>query len=105
MTDRTRKEQLAEMLAEEPNDAFLRYALAMEYLGEGNDEEALREFRQLLEQSPDYIPGYQQTGQALLRRGQLEEARDVLNRGVVEARKQGDQHAAEEMSGLLATLG
>jgi predicted Zn-dependent protease len=104
MTASSRKEQIEAMLAEDPGDPFLRYALAMEYLGESNDEEALRQFRQLLAASPDYVAGYQQAGQLLIRRGELNEARSVLDRGVAEALKQGNQHAAEEMRGLLGTL-
>jgi predicted Zn-dependent protease len=104
MTGRSRKEQLEEMLAEDPGDPFLRYALAMEYVGEKNDDEALRQFGELFKSSPDYVPGYQQAGQALIRRGKLEEARAVLDRGIAEALKQGDQHAAEEMRGLLTSL-
>jgi predicted Zn-dependent protease len=104
MTAPSRKVQLEEMLAEDPGDAFLRYALAMEYVSEKNDEEALRQFGELLRASPDYIPGYQQAGQALIRCGKADEARQMLQRGAAEAMKQGDQHAAEEMHGLLASL-
>jgi predicted Zn-dependent protease len=101
MTQKTRKAQLEEMLADEPNDPFLRYGLAMEFVSEGNDTEAVRRFEELFAVSADYVPGYLQAGQALLRLGRNAEARDVLNRGIGVAMRQGDQHAAEEMQGFL----
>ncbi len=105
MTEKTRKQQLQEMLAEMPEDAFLRYGLAMEYVSEGNDEEAVRCFQKICQATPDYVPAYHQAGQALLRLGQPTEASTILNQGVAEARRQGNQHAADEMQGLLDSIG
>jgi predicted Zn-dependent protease len=104
MTTKTRKEQIQEMLADEPNDAFLRYGLAMEFISEGNDAEAVQEFRVLVAATPDYVPAYHQAGQALLRQGKLPEARETLQMGIAMSLKQGNQHAAEEMQALLASV-
>jgi len=104
MTAKNRKQQLEEMLAEDPHDAFLRYGLAMEYVGEGKDEEAVRQFREMFTITPDYVPSYQQAGQALLRLGRSEEASEVLRRGIAMAQQKGELHAAEEMQGFLASL-
>ena len=105
MTAKTRKQQIEEMLAEDPGDPFLRYGLAMEYVGQGDDEGAVRCFRELFAAAPDYVPAYLQAGQALVRLGRADEAREVLVRGADVAGKQGEQHAREEMQGLLSTLG
>jgi tetratricopeptide (TPR) repeat protein len=105
MPAKSRKEQLQEMLAEDPNDPFLRYGVGMEYVSEGNLDEAVRCFTDLFESSPDYIAAYQQAGQALVRLGRADEARSVLERGIGAARASGDAHAAEEMQGLIASLG
>jgi tetratricopeptide (TPR) repeat protein len=105
MTGKTRKQQIQEMLADDPRDPFLHYGLAMEYVGEGAAEEAVRCFRQLFAVAPDYVPAYLQAGLALLRLGRPEEAREVWARGVAVAREQGDRHAQEEMQGFLAGLG
>jgi len=102
---KTRKQQLQEMLADEPNDPFLRYGLAMEFVSEGNDDQALRCFHQLLEMAPDYVPAYLQAAQALMRLGRSQEAGALFERGIAAARKQGDFHAAQEMEGFLAGLG
>ncbi len=104
MTGKTRKQQLEEMLAEEPNDPFLRYGLAMEYVGAGDDEGAVRCFRELFAASPDYVAAYMQAGQALARLGRTAEAKEVFRQGIDRAGKQGDQHAAGEMEGMLDAL-
>src|SRR5215472_953789 len=104
MTGKSRKQQIEEMLADDPNDPFLRYGLAMEYVGAGQDEEAVRCFRELIETTPDYVPGYMQAGRALARLNRLEEARAVFEAGIAAARQKGDLHAAEEMAGFLEGL-
>jgi predicted Zn-dependent protease len=105
MSAKTRKQQLEELLADDPNDPFLRYGLAMEYVSAGDHAAAVGHFQQLLTASPDYVPAYLQAGQALIRLGRAAEAREVLGRGIGAARAQGDLHAAEEMQGFLASLG
>lgn len=105
MTGKSRKQQIEEMLAEDPNDPFLRYGLAMEYVSAGQDEEAVRCFEQLLQASPDYVPGYMQAGRALARLDRIEQAQALFQAGIAAAKQQGDQHAAEEMSGFLEGLG
>jgi cytochrome c-type biogenesis protein CcmH/NrfG len=104
MTEKSRKQQIEAMLADDPNDPFLRYGLAMEYVSEGNDAEAARCFAELLTVAPDYVPGYLQAGQVNLRLGRAEEARQAWTRGIAVARRQGDGHAADEMQGFLASL-
>jgi tetratricopeptide (TPR) repeat protein len=105
MTAESRKQQIEAMLADDPSDPFLRYGLAMEYVGQGKDEEAVCQFRELFQFAPEYLPGYHQAGQALVRLGRVIEAREVLRDGVAIARKQNELHAAEEMQGLLDSLG
>ena|SRR5579859_4875706 len=104
MAGKTRKEQILEMLADDPNDPFLRYGLGMEFLSEGANEEALRCFRELVEVAPDYVPGYQQAGQTLARLGRADEARDIYRRGIAMAQKVGNLHARDEMQGFLDGL-
>lgn len=104
MSGKTRKQQIEEMLAETPDDAELRYMLAMEHVSAGDDGTAVRCFEELLAVTPDYPPAYHQCGRALHRLGRAAEARAVLERGIPAALKQGDQHAAGEMEDLLANL-
>jgi Tfp pilus assembly protein PilF len=104
MTAKTRKEQLKDMLADDPKDSFLRYGLAMEFVSEGNDAEAVNCLRELLATNPDYVPGYLQAGQALTRLNKPSEARDIFQSGIAIAQKVGEVHAAGEMEGFLENL-
>lgn len=105
MSGKTRKQALQELLELDPDDSFVRYGLAMEEVSAGQDAEAVAAFDDLMRRDPHYVPAYLQAGQALIRIGDDDRARDVLRRGVEVARRKGDEHAAGEMAGFLATLG
>ncbi len=104
MNGKTRIEKLQAMLAADPNDAELHYMVAMEHASLGDDAQAVRCFQELLACSPDYPPAYHQAGRVLHRLGRIDEARDVLQRGIPVALKRGNEHAAGEMQGLLENL-
>ena len=104
MTAKSRKQQIEEMLAEDPNDPFLRYGLAMEHISAGEDAAAARCLQDLIAVAPDYVPAYQQLGQTLLRQGCTTEARQAWRRGVEAAQKTGNLHARDEMQGFLDSL-
>jgi tetratricopeptide (TPR) repeat protein len=104
MSGKTRKEQLEELLELDPDDSFVRYGLAMEYVGAGQDGEAVRCLRELLARDPDYVPAYLQAGRALIRLGADKDAGDVLRAGITVATRKGDTHAAGEMTGFLESL-
>jgi predicted Zn-dependent protease len=93
------------MVALEPGDTFLRYALAMEMRKEGATEDSLRELDSLTKDSPPYVPAYLMAAQQLVDQARIPEAREYLRQGIDEARRQGDLHAAGEMSELLSHLG
>ncbi len=104
MTPKTRKQQIEEMLADDPNDPFLRYGLAMEYVGAGDDVAAAGCLQELIAVAPDYVPAYQQLGQTLLRQGRSAEAREAWSQGVDAAQKTGNLHARDEMQGFIENL-
>jgi Tfp pilus assembly protein PilF len=104
MAELTRKQQIEEMLRLDPEDQFLRYALAMEHVALGDDATAAWQFQELLVSAPNYIPAYLQAGQVLVRLDRAEEARRVLQSGIQAAAHAGDDHAASEMQALLMTL-
>jgi Tfp pilus assembly protein PilF len=105
MTNKSRRQRLEEMLADDPTDAFLRYGLAMDYAGAGEDAAAAKCFAELIRLSPDYVPAYLQAGQVLVRLGRDDEARGVYQAGVTVAQRVGDAHAAGELQGFLDMLG
>ena len=101
----SRREKIEAMLADDPNDAFLRYSLALELDKEGRHDESLDRLRTLQADATPFVPAFFMAGQQLTRLGRIEDARAVLRDGIEQARAQGNSHAAGEMSEFLANLG
>jgi cytochrome c-type biogenesis protein CcmH/NrfG len=95
---------LNEILTQNPNDAFARYGLAMEYSNQGDLDRALAEFTTLLKVNPDYTAGYFMAAQALARAARTAEAKTMLNNGIASARRTGNLHALSEMEAMLTEL-
>ena len=95
---------LTDILTQNPNDAFARYGLAMEYSNQGEVDRALAEFAKLLASHPDYTAGYFMAAQTLARANRNEEAKKMLGDGIISAKRTGNAHAQSEMEGMLADL-
>jgi len=104
MPDESRAAALKEILAANPDDAFARYALGLEYAGAGETDAALAEFQRLLASHPDYTNGYFMAAQTLARVDRSDEARAMLQQGIECARRTRNQHALSEMEGMLDEL-
>ncbi len=102
MSDRI--EALKGMLAEDPNNSFIQYGLAMEYVRSGDLETAAAEFNQLLDADADYGAAYYHGGHALERMGRIDEARQMYERGIAATRRTGDAHTQSELQGALELL-
>ena len=101
----SRLEQIKQMLAADPQDTFLRYALAMELRSQENHVESLAEFEKCMATQPPHVPSFFMCGQLLAEMNQISRARAVLRDGIEHARNQKDLHASGEMSELLSSLG
>ena len=101
----SRREQLETMLAEDPQDTFLRYALAMELKNEEVYDEAAGLFQSLIADDPPYVPAFFMLGQQLVEQDDIGGAQEILREGISQAQQQNDLHAAGEMSEFLASLG
>ncbi len=95
---------LNEILAENPDDEFARYGLAMEYSKTGEIERAMGEFGKLLTAHPDYTPGYFMAAQTLAAANRIDEAKKMLVEGISSARRTGNNHAQSEMTTMLEEL-
>ncbi len=95
----SRLPQLLAFLADDPSDAFTLYALATEYRAVGDTAEAWKYYDQLLRDHPGYVGTYYHAAALLTELGRREEAETVYRTGLVEARKQGQHHAASELQG------
>jgi tetratricopeptide (TPR) repeat protein len=100
----TRREKIEAMLADDPDDTFLRYSLAMELDKEGNHDASLAAFAELTHDSPPYVPAFFMAGQQLVRIGRIDEAKQVLRDGIAAANAAGDAHAEREMREFLVSL-
>ena len=98
--------QIEEMLAADPEDAFLSYALAMEYVSSGDDETAAEHLSELALSNPDepYVPAFLMAGQSYQRLGKDAEACAILRKGIAAATKVGNHHARGEMESLLSSI-
>jgi tetratricopeptide (TPR) repeat protein len=101
----SRREKIEAMLADDPGDVFLRYSLAMELDKEGDHDASLARFAELAHDDPPYVPAFFMAGQQLARLDRFDEARTIVRNGIEAARRQGDTHAAGEMTEFLASLG
>jgi predicted Zn-dependent protease len=95
---------LNEILSQNPDDAFARYGLAMEYSKAGEVERALEEFGKLLSSHPDYTAGYFMAAQTLVSANRVAEARKMLVDGISSARRTNNAHAQSEMTAMLEEL-
>lgn len=100
----SRREKIEAMLADDPTDTFLRYSLAMELRSEADHVNSLRALAELTAEDPPYVPAFFMSAQQLVELSRLDEAREMLQRGIQAANGQGDAHAAAEMSELLHSL-
>lgn len=100
----SRREQLEAMLADSPTDTFLRYALAMELENDEEHEKSLELHRGLMTDDPPYVPSFFMSGQQLANLDRIDEAKEILQQGIIQANSQQDLHAAGEMKGFLESL-
>jgi tetratricopeptide (TPR) repeat protein len=101
---KSRLEMLEEFVAQRPTDSFSHYGLAMEYMNAGRHEQALTTFHKLLGFNPDYAAAYYHAGVLLGKLERLEEARQMLSRGMEVAARNGDFHTRGEMEEALHNL-
>ncbi len=100
----SRREKIEAMLSETPEDTFLKYALALEWDKENEHEKSLTLFQDLMNAQPAYVPAFFMAGQMLARIDRENDARPIIEQGIKEARQQGNDHAAGEMTQFLEML-
>ena len=94
----TRMNNLIEMLKAEPEDVFLNYALAVEFVGQEKYSEAENQFLKTLQLNNDYLPCYYQLGQAAEKLNKEKEALEYYHKGVELAKKQNNNKALNELN-------
>lgn len=88
---------LLTMLAAEPTDAFLLFAIAKEHEKAGDDAQALAYYLQCAQHNPDYVGLYYHLGKLYERRNDIDTAVATYTQGIAVAQQAGDRHAASEL--------
>ncbi len=99
-----RLEILKQMLAQDPDNSFARYGVAMELKNTGQFAEAVREFEALLAADASYVAAYYHGGQALEQLGQVAAAKSMYETGIEASTRKGDLHTRAEIEGALSLL-
>jgi tetratricopeptide (TPR) repeat protein len=97
----TRLQQLLHFYEEDPDDSFTRFALAQEYLKQGQPEQALAFYEQLVADRPGYTGTYYHLGKLYEQMGRTEDAVATYQRGIQAAGQQKDFHARAELQDAL----
>ncbi len=93
--------QLEALLAEDPNDVFVVYAIALEHYKLGSAQKSIALLKDLIAQHGSYVPAYFKLGQWLSEMDAMNDAKSYLETGIDQAKIQGDTKAIQEMRELI----
>ncbi|HEV8084789.1 MAG: hypothetical protein H0W12_09170 [Chitinophagaceae bacterium] len=99
-----RIQKLKEYLQANDKDSFLQHALALEYIKTGGEEEAKKLFIEILLREPTYVGSYYHLAKLLERTGEKEKAINIYEKGMIQAKKAGDNHSYNELQGAFEEL-
>ncbi len=91
-------------LADDPEDAFTRFALAQEYAKRGDLEQSLGHYQALVREQPDYVGTYYHLGKLLEAVRRKGEAEQVYRAGIAVAERLRDAHSRAELNDALLNL-
>ena len=100
-----RHQQLLELYAASPGDAFILFALAKECENTGDYASALEHYMRLRELHPGYIGLYYHLGKLYELLDDESQAAEVYRAGIELGKNTGDRHATSELMGALANIG
>jgi predicted Zn-dependent protease len=100
----SRVETLKALVAKNPNNPLGRYGLANEYLKLEMYEEAIDEIRAYLKLKDDEGAAYRMLGEALLKLGRNEEAKEAYRKGIEAAEHHGHPGMAAEFEEILGLI-
>ncbi|MFZ5475848.1 MAG: tetratricopeptide repeat protein [Myxococcota bacterium] len=92
-----RVEGLEEIVADDPDDVAARFMLGTELAKIDEHARAEVQFREVIARDPDYTAGWRGLGKALGAQGRVEEAVEVLTKGLEVAARTGDLQSGREM--------
>lgn len=99
-----RMKMILEMLQNNPDDSFLKYAAALEYKKHYKIESAIVLLTQLAESDPDYLATYYQLGKLLQEQSRFKEAAHYFSKGLDIARSKNENKTVIELSEALLMM-
>ncbi|CAN5209805.1 hypothetical protein BH09BAC6_BH09BAC6_14980 [soil metagenome] len=96
----SRLEKLLEFINNEPNDEFLKYALATEYLRLNQTDKALEYYQDLVTNHPAYVGTYYHLGKLYEALDRKQDAISTYETGMKAARDKRDNHAFSELQAV-----
>lgn len=96
----SRLEKLLEFLKNEPEDPFLKYALATEYLRLNETDKSLQYYQDLVINHKEYVGTYYHLGKLYEALNRKEDAIKTYQDGISVARAARDNHALSELQAV-----
>jgi tetratricopeptide (TPR) repeat protein len=96
----TRLEKLLEFFKNEPEDEFLKYALATEYLRLNETDKSLMYYEDLVNNHPRYVGTYYHLGKLYEALNRKDDAIATYEKGMAIAKEVRDNHAFSELQGV-----
>ncbi len=92
----SRLDKLLEFIKNEPEDEFLKYALATEYLRLNQPDKALWYYEDLINNHPNYTGTYYHLGKLYEALGRKQDAVNIYEKGMQITKEKRDDHAFSE---------
>ena len=102
--ENNRIDALLGFLAEDPEDSFVRFALAKEYEKLGTLKKALDTYLELKKMDPNYVGLYYHLGGLYEVLSEKDEALKIYEEGITIAKKLADFHALSELHNAKTNL-
>lgn len=99
-----RIDTLLQFLDDDPADAFTHFALAQEYVKQGDLATGLGYYEALAAEQPDYVGTYYHLAKLYARLDRPDDAAQTIATGIERATAAGDLHARGELQALLIEL-
>ena len=100
----SRIQQIKTLIADDPHDAMLRFALGNEYCQLGQYAEAIESLKAALEIDPEYAFVYILLAEAYEKSGRIELARQTVEAGRGPAARNGDPNLMRQLNDIAARL-
>jgi tetratricopeptide (TPR) repeat protein len=95
-----RLNKLLEFIKNEPNDEFLKYALATEYLRLNETDKALEYYEDLINNHPKYVGTYYHLGKLYEALNRKDDAIKTYETGMKVTKEKRDNHAFSELQAV-----